>query len=300
VHLDDRMRVEGAVAGVLAGLDDYEVEHRIAWPDGRERWVLARGHALREAQGQAIRVSGTMIDITARKREEWAHLLLAEAASGMTSLDAAECLRAAMRALVGRFADVAMAQAFEPGGGLLTEVAGSDHVPADLPGLIRDVWSRYPLRPSDPAWSRPSLLPSFGEDEVRRFTRSEEHLALLRRVRPLSSMIAPLHVRGTPVGALTITRIRDGITRFDDHDLLTSSELAHRVAARLDKRVALPRRAEKRSRGRAGGLGLGLYISRQIVAAHGGQIEVVSCAGQGTTFEVALPRQGSRERGNCG
>jgi signal transduction histidine kinase len=37
-------------------------------------------------------------------------------------------------------------------------------------------------------------------------------------------------------------------------------------------------------------IGLGLYISREIVAAHGGSIEVRSTAGEGTTFTVRLPR----------
>lgn len=45
-------------------------------------------------------------------------------------------------------------------------------------------------------------------------------------------------------------------------------------------------------RGRGGehpaGLGLGLYIVREIVRAHGGTIEVASCAA-GTTFRIALP-----------
>jgi signal transduction histidine kinase len=39
------------------------------------------------------------------------------------------------------------------------------------------------------------------------------------------------------------------------------------------------------------GLGLGLYISRLIVEAHGGRIGVVSAPGQGTTFRVALPAE---------
>ncbi|MGH7284111.1 MAG: sensor histidine kinase [Polyangiaceae bacterium] len=38
------------------------------------------------------------------------------------------------------------------------------------------------------------------------------------------------------------------------------------------------------------GLGLGLYISREIVLAHGGEIDVRSTATDGTTFRVTLPR----------
>ena len=38
------------------------------------------------------------------------------------------------------------------------------------------------------------------------------------------------------------------------------------------------------------GLGLGLYISREIVLAHGGEIDVHSTSTEGTTFRVTLPR----------
>jgi signal transduction histidine kinase len=38
------------------------------------------------------------------------------------------------------------------------------------------------------------------------------------------------------------------------------------------------------------GLGLGLYISREIVVAHGGRVDVRSTATEGTTFRVGLPR----------
>ncbi|MNH28258.1 Sensor protein SrrB [compost metagenome] len=37
------------------------------------------------------------------------------------------------------------------------------------------------------------------------------------------------------------------------------------------------------------GLGLGLYISEQIVHAHGGQIQVQSEEGKGATFSLQLP-----------
>jgi len=52
-----------------------------------------------------------------------------------------------------------------------------------------------------------------------------------------------------------------------------------------------PFRGSGASPRRTAGLGLGLYITRAIVLAHGGAIDVTSCEGEGTTFTVSLPRE---------
>jgi signal transduction histidine kinase len=52
------------------------------------------------------------------------------------------------------------------------------------------------------------------------------------------------------------------------------------------------RRANQREKSRAGNLGLGLYIAKQIVSAHGGTLEARSADGT-TTFEMRLARHAS-------
>jgi signal transduction histidine kinase len=48
---------------------------------------------------------------------------------------------------------------------------------------------------------------------------------------------------------------------------------------------------DARKRRRPGSIGLGLYIAREVVVAHGGTIDVASSAESGTTFTVHLPRR---------
>jgi signal transduction histidine kinase len=48
-------------------------------------------------------------------------------------------------------------------------------------------------------------------------------------------------------------------------------------------------RADRARNTETGGVGLGLTIARRIVEAHGGDIEVETVAGEGSTFRIWLP-----------
>ena len=65
-----------------------------------------------------------------------------------------------------------------------------------------------------------------------------------------------------------------------DHGIGIEPEKVSRIFERFERAVS------SRS---YGGLGLGLYIARQIVEAHGGQIAVASQPGEGSTFTIDLP-----------
>jgi signal transduction histidine kinase len=58
----------------------------------------------------------------------------------------------------------------------------------------------------------------------------------------------------------------------------------------------LVRGNDSQIRRRHGSIGLGLYIVREIVSAHGGRIELSSCDSDGTTFTVHLPRTAGEKR----
>jgi len=58
----------------------------------------------------------------------------------------------------------------------------------------------------------------------------------------------------------------------------------------FDPLVRAPSPASQKPR-RPGSLGLGLHVAREVVAAHGGTIDVKSSAAAGTVFTVRLPRR---------
>lgn len=70
LYPQDREVVKQAIARAINGGEDYYVEHRIVWPDGSIRWLGCKGNVLRDENGRAIRMDGTVMDITERKRAE--------------------------------------------------------------------------------------------------------------------------------------------------------------------------------------------------------------------------------------
>lgn len=70
IHPEDRSRVQAAINDSLRDDIPYQVDHRILRPDGSIRIVQERGSAQRDAEGNPLRMLGTVQDITARKRVE--------------------------------------------------------------------------------------------------------------------------------------------------------------------------------------------------------------------------------------
>jgi PAS domain S-box-containing protein len=67
VHPDDRQHLVDSVNACVEEGGDYELEHRIIWPDGTVRWLLETGDVIRDEGGKAIRMLGIVQDVTDRK-----------------------------------------------------------------------------------------------------------------------------------------------------------------------------------------------------------------------------------------
>jgi PAS domain S-box-containing protein len=96
VHPEDRQYVQDSVNACVAGEKDYDIEHRIVWPDGEIRWLSEIGDVIRDKSKEAVRMLGIVRDITRRKQMEEAlqqsednyRTLVESSPDGVISLDA--------------------------------------------------------------------------------------------------------------------------------------------------------------------------------------------------------------------
>ncbi len=73
IHPEDRAQAAILFGAHLGQGAPYRVEYRLRTGSGEYRWYLARGQAIRDEEGNPVRMAGSLTDIDARKRTE-AHL----------------------------------------------------------------------------------------------------------------------------------------------------------------------------------------------------------------------------------
>ncbi len=70
IHPDDLPGVNAEVARCMAARETFSREYRVVRPDGDLRWVQGQGEFSYDQDGQALRMLGSVMDITERRRSE--------------------------------------------------------------------------------------------------------------------------------------------------------------------------------------------------------------------------------------
>jgi len=70
VPAEDRAFVQEQLEAVILGTADYDIDHRMVRADGEVIHVHAQGEVIRDEHGRALRMLGTVVDVTARRQAE--------------------------------------------------------------------------------------------------------------------------------------------------------------------------------------------------------------------------------------
>ena len=70
IHPEDRAPVEHAIENALTDRKSFDLDYRILLPDSSTRWIHALGEIAKDESGNPVRMTGTTLDITERKRAE--------------------------------------------------------------------------------------------------------------------------------------------------------------------------------------------------------------------------------------
>lgn len=106
-----------------------------------------------------------------------------------------------------------------------------------------------------------------------------------RLLQVISNLVANAGQHGTPDAGITVK------LHCADPDQVTMAIHNHgAIPESLLREIFDPFRSTRHTRDHSRGLGLGLFIVREIVRSHGGTVGVTSSEVEGTTFTILLPR----------
>jgi PAS domain S-box-containing protein len=292
IHPDDRAAVQDKFERALAG-GTYSAEYRLVGiRGGAERWIESHGKAQLDEDGQPFRILGAVRDITARRHyDELLRLLPGLVAHDLRSpisvikLAAGRLLRSEMlpsRAgdavnmilrgaeqlaqLTARLLDFTQARY---GGGIPLQ-----RTLIDLADAVRDAVAGEQL-------VQPTSVVDFHVEGDCHGVWDGPRLGEVA-----ANLVGNALKHGAPDEPVRVTLRGDA-----DHVFFTVHNTGPPIPVELLPILYDPfRRLERSDRRGPRSYGLGLYIAREIVLAHGGAVDVTSTQEAGTTFTVRLPR----------
>ncbi len=329
VHPDDREGYQSTLVRHLKGIDaHFECEYRVSDRQGQWRWMLARGLAVRDADGVATRMVGSIGDVTERHAYQRAlkeanERLEQRVAERTAELDLARCqaeeanrckseflanmsheLRTPLNAIIG-FSDVMRSEVFGPVGNtrygeyIASVWESGNHllrIINDILDLAKVEVGKFDLSPE------PTDVAQLLEAAIRlvaeRAARAEVVLECESAPGVGVARLDPLRMKQVLLNLLSNAvkfTPAGGTVR-----LSARLEAPNLVMAVSDTGIGMDQDSQEKAMQpfvqvesslsrRYAGTGLGLPLAKSFAELHGGSLTLVSRPGEGTTVTVRVP-----------
>ena len=313
VHPDDRPRLRRAFA--LPPPEDGVSGHefRVVHPDGQVRWLHTRGRFELDAQGRVQRRLGISMDVTKLRQAEAALQAkeLAERANQAKTEFLSRMsheLRTPLNAVLG-FAQIMAMDAQDPLSAPQQQRIGHIQTAGwHLLALINDVLdlSRIEAQESRLEMTRVAITPLLQDvlvfNEVAAASR-QVRLQLLppaepegwvwadaTRLRQVLVNLVSNAVKYNRAGGEVVVAVGSAATAAGPADVISVRDNGEGMSAAQLANLFQPFNRLGRESGGVEGTGIGLTLSKRLVEAMQGQLEVRSQPGRGSEFSVWLPR----------
>ena len=282
---------------VLDGKGVYEEEYQVKWPDGSTHWIAASGRGQYGEDGQLIAITGVTLDVTKRKMEDERKDAFIGIAShelktplttvkGFTQLLKRQMHRLGMREQTTTLAR--MEEQINALNKLVNELMDITRIQA---GKIECNWEEVNIE---------ELVRNIAEVQQQAVGQREgcQHVikvsgAIQRTIvgdrahleRVFNNLITnaiKYSPKANEVDIWVGCTSEGALVKIRDYGIGISQEEVEHIFDRFYRASAAKKQAIE-------GLGMGLWIAREIIDLHGGKILVESREGEGSTFCVELP-----------
>ena len=295
---ESRERLVAAIDKLFKHGTPYQMDLELNHPDGTTRWVATHGDAVRDDKGNVVEVSGTAQDITQlreleRLREEWMSVIAHDLRQPIGVIASAAEFLPELHA--GKMNETEMNFARRIGSAARTLARMVDDL-LDLSLLEAD---RLKL---ERAWVDPRGLVRETVERLSHVT-GEGRVKVAEHGKAARVFADPMRVDQV-LGNLISNAVKYGdanaeiVVDIDRHE--DEVELSVTNRGKGIEPDDLPRifgrfvRSKTAPSSGAPGLGVGLYIAKGLIEAHGGRMWAESTPGEKTTFHLTLPCNGRR------
>jgi len=301
IHPDDLAFVQNKIGETLAtpGSGQFDIEYRTIPINDRIRWLKGKGRAYFNEAGEPMRFIGTLLDITFQKladeatrellnkKDEFISIASHELKTPITSLKAALQLmeRASARGDGSKTVDAFIAKAIKQ--------------VDKLTDLIKDLLDVTKIQSGKLVLSKTT----FSLDElISECVEEQQNSTKTHKIIIEGETGLEINADKNRVEQVIVNLVSNAIKYSPeaDHVVILLSKTDHVVKVSVtDFGIGIPKdklplifdrfyRVDENSQ-RYAGLGLGLYISSEIINRHGGHISLESTLGKGSTFWFVIP-----------